>query len=652
MYHFTASAFGNFDTLLNKNYEPVGEDDFSAIRTSLGSDYMITTDKFQSVVNSVSVEKSNRTKLYAELDKNPNTVVLDKLVITNKFIDIIYNDFNSILTYTSLIVFFALLFTYGRLELTIITFLPMVICWIWILGIMGIVGLKFNIINIIISTFIFGCGDDFSIFITDGLTRKYAEGKETLSSHKVSIFLSACTIIIGLGGLIFAKHPALRSIALISIIGMVCVVVVGQITQPFMYDFFVQRRRDKGLAPWTFPTLFLSAFAFTYFVVGAFILTLIGATILYVLPYPSKKTRKLIYHFLLSKFLGSLSYVMINVRKVHINREQMDFSKPAIIISNHQSFLDILVTVMQHPKIILLTNRWVYYSPFFGKLVQMGDYYPVMEGADPATDKLEAKVKEGYSIVIFPEGTRSRDGRIKRFHKGAFFLAEKLHLDIVPLLLHGTGDTMGKGDFMLFNGRKTMKFLPRISPDDKSFGEGYAERTKKISHYFKVEYEKLRREIETTAYFRQRLITNYIYKGPYLEYYTRFKLRREKCYQALHDMFPQAGHITIIGCGYGFMNYLLHFPARERVITGIDADEIKIDIANNCYSKDNNLRFIRTEISNCTFEKSDIFVVNEIESYNELQIKSLVQKTCRAIKPGWVYCCCATGQQFFGHRAI
>src|SRR5204862_6132232 len=106
-------------------------------------------------------------------------------------------------------------------------------------------------------------------------------------------------------------------------------------------------------------------------------------------------------------------------------------------------------------------------------------------------------VKDGYSIVVFPEGTRSPDGRLKRFHKGAFYLAEQLNIDIVPMLLHGVGDTIRKGDFMVMNGSVTIKFLPRISPDDKTFGEGYAERTKRISRYFKEEHEKLREENET-----------------------------------------------------------------------------------------------------------------------------------------------------------
>ena len=121
---------------------------------------------------------------------------------------------------TSILVFSVLLLTYGRIELTLVSFIPMFISWVWILGIMGIAGIQFNIINIIISALIFGLGDDYSLFIMDGLLQEYKTGKKNLSSYKSSIFLSAITTIAGLGVLIFARHPALRSIAVISIIGI------------------------------------------------------------------------------------------------------------------------------------------------------------------------------------------------------------------------------------------------------------------------------------------------------------------------------------------------------------------------------------------------------------------------------------------------
>jgi hypothetical protein len=94
-------------------------------------------------------------------------------------------------------------------------------------------------------------GDDYSLFIMDGLLQEYKTGKKNLSSYKSSIFLSAITTVTGLGVLIFAKHPALRSIALISIIGIICVVVMAQILIPFLFNFLIKNRVQKKRFPWT-----------------------------------------------------------------------------------------------------------------------------------------------------------------------------------------------------------------------------------------------------------------------------------------------------------------------------------------------------------------------------------------------------------------
>jgi 1-acyl-sn-glycerol-3-phosphate acyltransferase len=632
---FKAQAFSRFEAMLNKEYEPVGIESFAAIRNAFGNELLIESPEIKAVISSIQINKLNRQKLYASIEKEPSTVILDKEVVTHKFIDIIYNDFNNILLYTSLLVFFALLLSYGRMELTIITFLPMFITWIWILGIMGLLGIQFNIINIIISTFIFGLGDDFAIFITDGLTSKFKSGKDTLSSHKLSMFLGAATTIIGLGALIFARHPALRSIAFVSIIGIICVLVIGQTVQPFIYNFYLERRKVKGFAPYTFFYLLVSIVEFSYFVVASLLMTLLGFIIVKLLPFPNIKTRKYWFHWLICYYMRSLVYIPLHVKKVHINKESMDFSKPAIIIANHSSILDILVTVMQHPKLILVTNDWVYNSPVYGKLVQLADYYPVADGTDEATNRLKDIIADGYSIVIFPEGTRSPDGRMKRFHKGAFFLAEKLNLDIVPLLLHGCGDVTAKGDYMVTKGQMTMKYLPRIKSDDKSFGEDYVTKAKAITKYFKAEHEKLRAEIEQPIYFKERINLNYIYKGPILEWYIKYKVKLENYYEHYHKLISPTANVLDIGCGYGQMSYMLHFLGRDRTITGVDHDEEKIDIANNCYSKKDNINFVCQSVTEYPITPHDVFIINDVLHYLTFEEQETLVTNCiKNLKPG------------------
>ena len=121
------------------------------------------------------------------------------------------SDFNKVLAICSVLVFLFLWIAFRRLELALAAFLPMVVSWIWITGIMGIFGVSFNIVNIILATFIFGLGDDYTIFMVEGLQYEHTFRKPLLSSYKTGVTLSALTMFVGIGSLVFAVHPALHS---------------------------------------------------------------------------------------------------------------------------------------------------------------------------------------------------------------------------------------------------------------------------------------------------------------------------------------------------------------------------------------------------------------------------------------------------------
>ena len=274
-------------------------------------------------------------------------------------------------------------------------------------------------------------------------------------------------------------------------------------------------------------------------------------------------------------------------------------------------------------------------STRFGFVVRMAEDYPVAQGAEVGIEKLAAKVKEGYSVVVFPEGTRTPDGNMKRFHKGAFFLAEHLGIDILPIVIHGTGYTMTKNDFLLKDGSITLKFLPRIKPGDLQFGVGYAERAKLVGRYFRGEFAKLKDEIETPAYFKEQLFYNYIYKGPVLEWYMRIKVRLEKNYKLFDEMVPDEGKVLDIGCGYGFLSYMLHFVKPKRQVTGIDYDEQKIATANHCFSRDESVRFVYANVMEYNFDMYDAIILSDILHYLQPEEQKLIVEKCIAhLTPG------------------
>ncbi len=135
-----------------------------------------------------------------------------------------------------------------------------------------------------------------------------------------------------------------------------------------------------------------------------------------------------------------------------IGADSIDFSKPRVIICNHQSHLDLMCQLLLTPRMVFLTNRWVWHSPFFGFLVRAAEFCPVTEGIDALMPRLRSLVQRGYSIGVYPEGTRSVDCRIGRFHQGAFHIARELELDVLPMYLYGTGRVLPKKGLMLHSG--------------------------------------------------------------------------------------------------------------------------------------------------------------------------------------------------------
>lgn len=627
VYKFKAAAFQSFYNLMDAPPQPLSKADADTLNKLLFKEWIGKVNGNPSIINQVKVDPEHREFIYKAFENNPNIVVFDKQNLTAKFVEVISSDFNTILLITSILVFGFMLLNHGRIELAVINFLPMLISWLWILGIMALFGIKFNIINIIISTFIFGLGDDYSIFIMDGLLNEYKFGKKNLDSFKSSILLSALITIIGIGVMVFAQHPALHSIAVITIIGMVCVVFISFIAQPLLFNWMVLNRSYKGKLPYSAKYILITIVGFFGFVIGSLLITICGLILFTIFPAKTA-TRKLIFHYIIMYTFRFILACFFNVKKTIINTQHETFEKPAIIISNHQSHIDLALTLQLYPKIVVFTNDWVYNSPFYGWIVKKADYYRASDGYENCIPSLTDLVKQGYSILIFPEGTRSVTGDILRFHKGAFLLAEQMQLDIIPLLLHGAGDTVTKGDFHFKDGSLAVKILERIKPTDTSFGTTYQERSKAICKLMRKEYELLKEERETVKYYRARLIRNYIFKGPVLEWYCRIKTGLESNYQLFEGLMPKTGKIVDVGCGYGFLPYMLMFKGRQREILGVDYDEEKIAVADNCVDKSEKLSFDVGDVTLYDFPNADGFIISDVLHYLKEEQQIQVIENC------------------------
>ncbi len=603
---FKPNTFSPFYALLNAAFEPLQIEDYKSINAFSIDDYVTTANNFTTVTSLAKTDSTGVSAIHNALVNIPQTLAIDRQGMNETFLGTLKNDFNRLIGYSILVILLLLFFFYRSFSLTLVTSIPIFLTWFLTLGVMGLLGLQFNIFNIIISTFIFGLGIDYSIFITNGLLMELRTGEKTLATHKTSIILSVITTILGVGVLVFAKHPALYSISLVSLIGILSAAFVAFTVQPQLFRLFVGSKHKR---PISFRLFVHSVLSFTYYGLGGIVLSVFGV-LLRIIPV-SKKIKMAWFHKSISKLMGSVLYTNPFVKKRIINTHNESFDKPVMIIANHTSFLDILAVGMLYPKIIFLVNDWVYNSPIFGKAVQAAGFYPVSSGLEEGVEHLRKKVAQGYSLITFPEGTRSKTNKIKRFHKGAFFLAEQFQLDILPVLIHGNSEVLPKGTFIIKDGSITLKLLERISADDTTFGVGYRERTKKIGAHFKDEFQRLRNEIEDETYFHQLILEDYRYKGDSLYSNVKKDLQSNKSvYKVLLEHIPKKTHIVHLSNSQGQFDFLLLLDSNDRKITTYIEDLNVRTIVKSSYITNNynNLHFVGS-IEKALAERAEVLVI-------------------------------------------
>lgn len=160
--------------------------------------------------------------------------------------------------------------------------------------------------------------------------------------------------------------------------------------------------------------------------------------------------------------------------------ENIDTKKHYIFVGNHRSYTDILVLFaaggVAGCDFTFMAKKELFSIPFLGKAMKFLHVIGVERGSASKAMKslLEAieMIKTGRNVVIFPEGTRSNDGHtLSPFKKGAFTIAKRAEVDVIPFVIEGTEKYMPKKGFGMYKADVSIKFYPPISTNDKTDAE-------------------------------------------------------------------------------------------------------------------------------------------------------------------------------------
>lgn len=632
---FKEGAFAEFFHTLDRSFVPRPVAEFESLRGGFLSEYVTKGESGYTVVSVFRVKEEDKPRVYAAVGEQEGVFMFDRKKMATDLIEIIRVDLDTLVGISSVVVFVILLISYGRFELAVLTSIPLMLSWVWTLGFMGILGMKFNIVNIIICTFVFGLGNDYCIFIMNGLLQDYRSGTNHLKSYKTSVFLSAFTTMLGVGAMALSGHPALRSIAIMGVAGIGTVLFLSYAILPWLFQLMVTSKTRRGMQPLTLGNMAATLWAWLTVLWGFLHLVPVGLVVGLCVFIPRRYRTRFIRILLMWWARMYIGFVFLGRKKVYNIRAER-FTRPGILVANHQSFIDVVYLFSLSPRITLTANSRIYNNPIFGPVSRMAGFLDVSRGIETMTGKIRTLLDEGNIIAVFPEGTRSTDYRIHRFHKGAFKVAEDTGAEILPLVIYGTGDFLRKGEFWGRRADLHVAVLPRVQPGDFP-GMGYSERTKTVVRQMREAYDDLKENKAGTRFHRDRLVQNYLFLDPVLEWYVRVKIKFENYYSDFHKNLPKSGKIYDLGCGYGFMGYMLSFMSADRQITGCDYDTEKIVTANHRFSKTEAVHFIQADLTQFTPEPCDGIVISDALHYllPEQQL-ALLQRCAGSLNPGGV----------------
>ena len=239
-------AFETFFEVADADYQPdalykagiIPEGYLSTLTEhSYGGDYLVFTS-VRCQNDSVRSSNSDYIRICDAVASNPHLLVLDTYYYTTDTLMQMSSDFDILQWLSMAFVFVVLLLSFHfNFRQALLGFAPILLSWLFVLGVMNLFGVQFNLISIIISTFIFGIGVDYSIFVMNGLIQG------NLQYHKTAVLLSAIILIITVSSMLLAQHPAIRSVGFSTLVGLLSAVILSYILQPAVFRWLNRNKQ-------------------------------------------------------------------------------------------------------------------------------------------------------------------------------------------------------------------------------------------------------------------------------------------------------------------------------------------------------------------------------------------------------------------------
>ena len=580
---------------------------------------------------STLIKLRDRTQVQPLRDALPGMIVLDQKDFANHIAALAKSGMGYFALWTVIVVALIVYFALASIELVIATLLPLGFGVFWTLGLMGLLGLPIDMMNCVFVIFIIGIGEDYSVFLATSKVDEWRGHQPRIAATSASVMISALTTIFGFAVLVFAKHPVLYSMGTTVLLGMACAFAATLVITPLCMDLLLFKDPPRGAPRWWQPLGTLWA----GLLVGGCQVVLYGVlrpALKLAVPRRAdalvrRATRWCARLCIRGMPFGTLKYQ---------NLSPATFYPPCIVISNHQSAVDVVVMVSLPADVRQTAKKRVFDAPMLGFGCKLAGHVMV-EPNDPATTlaRCREKLAEGALVHFYPEGTRSLDGYVQRFHRGAFELAVQLQQDILPVLLADTNTAMPRDAYWFEPYQATVTALPRITPRTFDYSQGSAALARHCEALVRAALQAELDRLNTPPIVRRKVKRLYRYQGKFVEEFVRWKMKLDPMFGLLDGLVPRQGAVLDLGCGYGVVTHWLAQFTDTRTFLGVDYDDDKIRVARRTAPQHPRIRFQTGDILDWEYPACDtILLLDVLHYWTPAKQQLILDRARRALRPG------------------
>ncbi len=580
---------------------------------------------------STLIKLNDRSQVGQLRDALPGMIVLDQKDFANHIASLAKSGMGYFALWTGIVVATIVFFALASIELVIATLLPLGFGIFWTLGLMGLLGLPIDMMNCVFVIFIIGIGEDYSVFMATSKLDEWHGHPPRIHATSASVMISALTTIFGFAVLIFAKHPVLFSMGTTVLLGMACAFAATLVITPLCMDLLLFKNPPRGAPRWWHPlgTLWVlvhlgGSQIFLYYILRPILKIISPRT-------ADEQLRRATRCFA----RGVVKWMPFGKLKFQ-NITPETFSPPCIVISNHQSAVDVMLVVSLPADVRQTAKKRVFDEPMLGVGCKLLGHVMVEPNDPEATlQRCREKLAEGASVHFYPEGTRSADGFLQRFHRGAFELAVELKQEILPVILCDTNTAMPRDAYWFEPYHATVRAWPRVTPQNFDYSLGSTALMRHCETIVRDALQKQLDEINTPRVVRRKVQRLYRYQGKFVEQFVYWKMKLDPMFGVLDAVVPRDGFLLDLGCGYGVATHWLAQFTDGRTFLGLDYDENKIRVAQRTAPESPRIKFETGDILNCDYPACDTILLLDVLHYWTPEKQQLIlNKARQALRSG------------------